>query len=71
MTRQPAATRYDAFVGLEPRKPGETPRFAYALVKITYDVVRGRAIAGAPEPLASELNGAEPPEASRHLNVDP
>jgi hypothetical protein len=47
-------------VGLEPGKPGEVPSFAYALVKLTYDIVAGRALPSEPEPLEFELYAAEP-----------
>ena len=47
-------------VGLEPGRPGEVPSFAYALVKLTYDIVAGRALPSEPEPLEFDLYGAEP-----------
>ena len=60
MSRKPASAEYDATVGLEPKQKGEIPTFAYALVKITYEVVNGRARQIEPEPLALDLYGEEP-----------
>jgi hypothetical protein len=55
VTRQPATDRYDALVDLEPRPPGELPRYAYALLKITYQVSDGRAVPAPAEPLLFDV----------------
>lgn len=56
MSREPAASRYDAVVDLEPRPRGEIPRYAYALVKLTYEQRSdGRTVLAKPEPLLFDI----------------
>jgi hypothetical protein len=55
MSRTPARDLYDAVVDLEPKKKGEIPAFAYALVKITYDFKRGRVAPAKSEPLLHDV----------------
>jgi hypothetical protein len=50
MTRVPARPQYDAVVGLDPRSPLE-PAFAFALVKLTYEIKGASALLSQPEPL--------------------
>ena len=50
MTRVPARPQYDAVVGLDPR-PGLEPGFAFALVKLTYEIKGAAAVLSQPEPL--------------------
>jgi hypothetical protein len=50
MTRIPARPQYDAVVGLDPR-PGLEPAFAFALVKLTYEIKGAAAVLSQPEPL--------------------
>jgi hypothetical protein len=50
MTRVPARPQYDAVVGLDPRSPLE-PAFAFALVKLTYEIKGATALLSQPEPL--------------------
>lgn len=60
MSRTPATDRYDLTVGLEPAPPGEIPRFAYALAKLTFVIEDNRAVLTEPEPLAFDIYGEEP-----------
>jgi hypothetical protein len=50
MTRVPARSQYDAVVGLDPRSALE-PAFAFALVKLTYEIKGAAAVLSQPEPL--------------------
>jgi hypothetical protein len=50
MTRVPARPQYDAVVGLDPRSTLE-PAFAFALVKLTYEIKGATAVLSQPEPL--------------------
>lgn len=59
MSRKPARDRYDLVVGLAPAPPGEIPRFAYALAKLTYAIEGNRAVLTEPEPLAFDVYGDE------------
>ena len=59
MSRKPARERYDALVGLEPRTPGEAPRFAFALVKLTFEMGEREAKPAAPDPLELDVYGDE------------
>jgi len=54
MTRAPARPQYDAVVGLDPRSPLE-PAFAFALVKLTYEIKGTTAVLTQPEPLLFDL----------------
>jgi hypothetical protein len=54
MTRVPARPQYDAVVGLDPR-PGLEPAFAFALVKLTYEIEGTAAVLGEPEPLLHDF----------------
>ena len=55
MSRQPTRDLYDALVDLEPKKKGEIPTYAYGLVKITYEIINGRARPTKPEPLQFDV----------------
>jgi hypothetical protein len=50
MIRMPARPQYDAVVGLDPRSALE-PAFAFALVKLTYEIKGATAVLSQPEPL--------------------
>ncbi len=63
MSRQAVHASYDAQVGLEPGKPGEIPSFAYALVKLTYELAGGRALPITAEPLQRDLYAQPPSDA--------
>ncbi len=54
MTRVPARPQYDAVVGLDPRSATE-PMFAFALVKLTYEIRGTAAVLGQPEPLLHDF----------------
>jgi len=54
MTRVPVRPTYDAVVGLDPRSPLE-PAFAFALVKLTYEIKGTAAALTQPEPLLFDL----------------
>ena len=54
MTRVPARPHYDAVVGLDPR-PGLEPAFAFALVKLTYEIKGATAVLSEPEPLLHDF----------------
>jgi hypothetical protein len=54
MTRVPARPQYDAVVGLDPRSPLE-PEFAFALVKLTYEIKGTTAVLSQPEPLLHDF----------------
>jgi hypothetical protein len=54
MTRVSARPQYDAVVGLDPR-PGLEPQFAFALVKLTYEIKGTTAVPSQPEPLLFDL----------------
>ena len=54
MTRAPARPQYDAVVGLDPRSPLE-PAFAFALVKLTYEIKGTTAALTQPEALLFDL----------------
>jgi hypothetical protein len=54
MTRVPVRPTYDAVVGLDPRSPLE-PAFAFALVKLTYEIKGTAAVITQPEPLLHDL----------------
>lgn len=58
MNRVPARPQYDAVVGLDPR-PGLQPAFAFALVKLTYDIKGATAVLSEPEPLLHDLWSGE------------
>jgi hypothetical protein len=55
MSREPAREQYDAIVDLEPKKKGEIPAYAYALVKLTYEINSGRTVLSKPEPLLFDV----------------
>jgi hypothetical protein len=61
MTRVPVRPQYDAVVGLDPRSPQE-PAFAFALVKLTYEIKGAAAVLAQPEPLLYDLWSDEKPE---------
>jgi hypothetical protein len=50
----PARPQYDAVVGLDPQSPLE-PAFAFALVKLTYEIKGTAAVLAQPEPLLHDL----------------
>lgn len=52
--REPASPRYDAVVGLDPRKH-QDPAFAFALVKMTYDIKGSVAVLAEAEPLLHDV----------------
>ena len=54
MTRVPARPHYDAVVGLDPR-PGLEPAFAFALVKLTYEIKGTAAVLSQPGPLLHDF----------------
>ena len=54
MTREPARPQYDAVVGLDPRSATE-PAFAFALVKLTYEIKGTTAVLAEPEPLLHDF----------------
>jgi hypothetical protein len=54
MTREPARPQYDAVVGLDPRSVLE-PAFAFALVKLTYEIRGTAAVLAEPEPLLHDF----------------
>ncbi len=54
MTRVPARPQYDAVVGLDPRSPLK-PAFAFALVKLTYEIEGTAAVPTEPEALLFDL----------------
>lgn len=55
MSRTPVRDLYDAIVDFEPKKKGEIPGYAYALVKVTYEVKASRAVVGKPDPLMFDI----------------
>ncbi|MBV1861643.1 MAG: DUF2169 domain-containing protein [Nannocystaceae bacterium] len=59
MSRVPAAAQYDAVVDLFPL--GRMPRFAYGLVKLTYQVVDGQLTPLPPEPLEHDIRDRDDP----------
>jgi hypothetical protein len=54
MTREVAREKYDALVGLDPRRR-EDPAFAFALVKVTYQIKDSAAVLAKPEPLLHDF----------------
>jgi len=52
--REPARPTYDAVVGLDPRKRDD-PAFAFALVKMTYEIKGSTAVLASPEPLLHDV----------------
>jgi len=54
MTREVARSHYDAIVGLDPRRR-EAPAFAFALVKVTYQIKDSTAVLTKPEPLLHDF----------------
>lgn len=59
MTRKPATPEYDVVVGLEPKEKGQSPSFAYALAKFTYDLTPAGLVATQSEPLQFDVYGDE------------
>lgn len=55
MSRTPARELYDAVVDLQPKKKGEIPAYAYALVKVTYDFKSGKVAPAKSEPLQFDV----------------
>ncbi len=68
--RKPAHESYDVHVDLEHLGPGEVPRYAYALVKITYEMKDGRARPTTPEPLMYDVWRDETLEPRLHPGSD-
>jgi hypothetical protein len=57
VSREPARDRYDAIVDLFP--PKQAFNVAYAIVKVTYQVVAGEVTVAPPEPLLHDLRDAD------------
>lgn len=62
MTRAPATPEYDAVVGLEPKEAGQSPSYAYAIVKRTYEVTPAGLAPAESEPLRFDIYGEERPD---------
>jgi len=68
--RKPAHDAYDVVVDLEHLEPGAVPRYAFALVKLTYELKDGRARPTAPEPLLFDVWRDESLEPRLHPGSD-
>jgi uncharacterized protein DUF2169 len=55
--RKPHTDEYDAVVGLEPKDGGQSPGYAFALVKLTYDLTASGLLAAQAEPLVFDIYG--------------